>query len=287
MKASRYTVFDPSKSIVVAESNRLPAYDGSRLYNIKPSSMKMDISTTDVQGSITWNSGHTQVTITHSMHCYPIVTVLNGDSQIVTVDVTYSSADAFVIDFGVEMSIPQNEPWTCLMTYGCGYGDQAAAVISDGIEYVNSYPQSPELNRLYVTQTGARIYYAANAHVDFPVMNQYGFVPTTITTIPASTTEYTLYDSTMAENDHSWQYVHTPTSAPVYTLPDVADVTVEHCVILTVKFTNVVSLAFHDASGNTIAPWNTITIVQNDVVEYLCKYDQMQSKWVIFAGHLN
>ena len=286
MKASRYTVFDPSKSIVVAESNRLPAYDGSQLYNIRPSSMKMDVSTTDVQGSVQWNSGHTQVTLTHSMHCYPIVTALNGDSQIVAVDVTYASEDSVVVDFGVEMSIAQNEPWVFLFTYGCQFGEQTA-VISDGVEYVESYPQSPVLNRLYVTQSGARIYYSASSHVDFPVMNQYGYVPTTVTTIPASTTEYTLYDCTQAENGHSWQYLHTPASAPAYTLPDVSDTTVEHCVIITVEFANVLSLAFRDPRGNVISPWNSLSIVQGDVVEYLCKYDPIQSQWVIFAGHMN
>lgn len=116
-------------------------------------------------------------------------------------------------------------------------------------------------------------------------LNASGLVPDSqitmerpITTIPAATTAYTLYDGI---------YQHTPSSVPTYTLPAITDTSRTHTVILTVSFANVLSLSFQTAGGTTIAPLDTLTIAANDVAEYLCRYDPLQSAWVIAAGKLN
>ena len=105
-----------------------------------------------------------------------------------------------------------------------------------------------------------------------------------VTTIPSATTAYTL--SPLASNGGVPAYVHAPTSAPVYTLPDVDDATVAHAIILTVDFSNVQSIAFVDEDSETIAPLDDLTILAGDVVQYLCWYDNLQSKWVIGAGYI-
>ena len=281
-----HSVFDPNKHIVIADNNRLPAYDGSRLYGVRPMSMKIEVPGEDVPDRIQWNDDKSGLVLTHGMGCYPIVTVLNSESQIVSPETTYISESELSLDFGFPISIPAGSNWLCLLTYGCRFGEDMA-VISDGIEYVESWPENPELNRLYVTQSGARVYYTSTSHVDFPVLNQYGYIRTTVTTIPPSTSEYILFDCASGMNDGSWQYIHEPDTPPFYTLPNVDDTSVEHCVILTVKFTSTISAVFQDESGNTIATANEVPVSEGDVVEYLCKYDPLQSKWVVFGYHLN
>ena len=96
-----------------------------------------------------------------------------------------------------------------------------------------------------------------------------------ITTIPSATSSYTLSDGV---------FQHTPSSAPTYTLPAVTDATKTHTVILCVSFASVVTISFEDSVGATIVPLDTLTIAANDVVEYLCRYDPLQSKWVIACG---
>ena len=99
-----------------------------------------------------------------------------------------------------------------------------------------------------------------------------------ITTIPAATTAYTLEDGV---------YVHAPTSAPTYTLPDIEDDTVTHTVILMISCATVQTLSFEDEDGNTITPLDTPTLLQGDYAEYLCRYSPLQSSWVISCGLLN
>lgn len=99
-----------------------------------------------------------------------------------------------------------------------------------------------------------------------------------IITIPPATSVYTLYDGI---------YKHAPASTPTYTLPNVSDASRTHTVILTVSFANVLSLSFQTEAGSTIAPLDTLTISSGDIAEYLCRYDALQSAWVIAAGKMN
>ena len=116
------------------------------------------------------------------------------------------------------------------------------------------------------------------ATLDADALVPNGQLARAITTIPAATSAYTLSDGV---------FQHTPSSAPTYTLPAVTDATKTHTAILCVSFASVVTIAFEDSGGTTIVPLDTLTISANDVVEYLCRYDALQSKWVIACGKLN
>ena len=108
-----------------------------------------------------------------------------------------------------------------------------------------------------------------------------------VTVIPAATSEYSLLDSSATTNSHSWVYEHAPEAAPTYTLPDVTNESVLHTIILTVDFTSVQTCSFEDSEGTIIAPLDSLDITAGDVVEYLCRYDNLQEKWVISASILN
>ena len=107
-----------------------------------------------------------------------------------------------------------------------------------------------------------------------------GQLARTVTEIPSATAAKTLADGGF--------YVHAPASAPVYTLPSVTGTATgrTHEIIVRVDFTTVQSCAFVDSSNTTIVPLDALTILAGDVVEYLCSYDALQSKWVIAAGYI-
>ena len=179
-----------------------------------------------------------------------------------------------------------------LYVYAVGPGtcaDMNQLIPNGGIEYVSTYPVSPISDRLYVTSTGARLYHGSS-YVDFTPSSALtevvrGVLPN-VTVIPASTTAYSLLDATATTNNHSWHYRHAPTTAPTYTLPDVTNTTVEHCIVLDIDFTSVQTCAFEDVNGNSITPMDTLNISSGDIVEYLMKYDYLQSKWLISACFL-
>lgn len=97
-----------------------------------------------------------------------------------------------------------------------------------------------------------------------------------ITTIPASTSSYTLGDGV---------YSHAPNSVPTYTLPDVEDATVVHTAKLTIKMSaSVLTANFRDSAGDAIsyeAPTGTIS--SGTLVEYVCTYEPLASGWAVSA----
>ena len=94
-----------------------------------------------------------------------------------------------------------------------------------------------------------------------------------VTEIPAATSAYTLSEGC---------FEHTPSSAPTYTLPTVAADSRTHEIILTVKFSNVQTLAFVDSNGNTLTPQSTPTIAATSVITYLCRWSALASAWIIY-----
>ena len=168
-----------------------------------------------------------------------------------------------------------------------------------GTEYVDQWPQSPVPNRLYVTDDGVRIYHGdSGEYVELTVDGSHNCRPVyPITVIPSSTTNYLICDSMSDENGGSWRYVHEPVNSAIYVLPVVQDATVEHCAIVTVKFTESQSVAFvdqkdfdnHDPHFMPIAIMvvNDVEVSPGAVVEYVCKYDPLQSKWVVTASPMN
>lgn len=153
--------------------------------------------------------------------------------------------------------------------------NQSSALAKDYIKNKPTIPSDSE----YIPQSQKGI---ANG---VPTLNSSAKIPDSqlsdgkpITTISAADSTYTLADGC---------YVHTPSAAPTYTLPAVTDATRTHWIVLTVSFSSVQTIAFEDSQGTTIVPLDTLTIAANDVVEYLCIYDTLQSKWVIACGKLN
>ncbi len=144
------------------------------------------------------------------------------------------------------------------------------------VDYIKNKPTIPSD---YIPKS------AKGAPNGVPSLDANGLVPDSqitlerpIVTIPPATTAYAFADGAV--------YQHTPTGAPIYTLPTVTDTERTHTVIITVSFAHVLSVAFAYA-GSTVAPLDTLTITGGDVVEYLCRYDGLQGKWCIACGKLN
>ena len=96
---------------------------------------------------------------------------------------------------------------------------------------------------------------------------------TGITEIPAATSAYTLYDG---------RFSHVPSSASTYTLPAVTDATIQHEIVLSVRFSaSVLTYSFEDSEGNALAPLSTPTIADGTVVEFLCRYEALLGQWVV------
>jgi len=59
------------------------------------------------------------------------------------------------------------------------------------------------------------------------------------------------------------------------------DTSILHEILITVKFTDVYYVTFKDASNNTIDTTDLNDWDQNDVVEYLCRWESFLNKWVV------
>ena len=125
MRTTRETLrhlFDNSKEYVVATNSRLPVYDGSLLVGVRPVSVKL-LLTQSGSEYVTWSQDHKAATITHSLACVPVVTVIDGSGKVVTPDVEVLSGTSFKLDFDVAIAIEANHPWICIIGYGAEYTD--------------------------------------------------------------------------------------------------------------------------------------------------------------------
>lgn len=169
---------------------------------------------------------------------------------------------------------------------------------SGGTEYVESWPENPVPNKLYVTTNGARVYYGENGqYVELAVSGENmshetsGMPSYPITVIPGSTTEYILFDSASGMNNGSWHYYHIPESPSLYTLPNVDDKTVEHWAVLTIIpiAGRNYSPAFRDESDNLI-PIMSIPANTNGApvsFEYRCRYNPITHMWFVTSYYIN
>lgn len=73
------------------------------------------------------------------------------------------------------------------------------------------------------------------------------------------------------------------TQDTTFILPDVADTTYMHEILLTVKIDSAVPLyiTFKDESNNVITPMDVNEWDDGDVVEYLCRYESFLQKWCV------
>lgn len=104
-----------------------------------------------------------------------------------------------------------------------------------------------------------------------------------VTTIPAATSAYNLLDASATTNYHSMTYEHSPESAPTYTLPAVTDETVQHEIMLKVRFSStVLTYSFEDINGNALTPLPLAgTIADGSVVAFRCTWEALLGQWVI------
>ena len=163
-------------------------------------------------------------------------------------------------------------------------------------ERVDKWPADPEQDRIYLNGGTARIYHGDNGeYFEFSSCGEQAQSnqANVITTIPSSTTQYILFDSASNENNGSWQYVQEPDTYAIYVLPSISDPSVEHIAIVTVKFKDRQSASFMNESdwragnGSVIDPVNDMVTDSGDVIEFFCKYDPLQSKWVITESRRN
>lgn len=93
-----------------------------------------------------------------------------------------------------------------------------------------------------------------------------------VTTIPAATTAYSLLDASATTNNHSWQYSHSPTGIPTYTLPAVTNAAIAHEILLDVDFTTVQACGFVDSQSAEIPLQSDIAIAAGDKWRFICVY---------------
>lgn len=125
MRHAPTTFFDPSKSQVIATSGRLPSLDGSNLYNVRPSSLRLEL-TAENSAKATWNAAGTAVTISHGLAFRPIVQVHDAAGRLLVPDVTIPDENTAILDFGEPPEFEEGAPWIVSLVYGGEYGAEAA-----------------------------------------------------------------------------------------------------------------------------------------------------------------
>ncbi len=133
--------FRSDKEVVTANSGKLSKpYDGSNLYNVRPPFFVTNFTNSN-SSSVTWNNAHTEATVTHTLNCIPIVTVLNADNEVVQPIITIVSGNSFKMDF-VEPNVLGSETWTCLINYGGEYGSGGSSYaeqLTTVMDSINEY----------------------------------------------------------------------------------------------------------------------------------------------------
>ena len=133
--------FRNGKEAVVAENGKFTKpYDGSNLYNVRPPFFITNFTNSN-SSAVTWNNAHTEATVTHTLNCIPIVTVLNASNEVVQPVITIVSGNSFKMDF-VEPNALGNETWTCLINYGGEYGDSGSSYaeqLTTVMDSINDY----------------------------------------------------------------------------------------------------------------------------------------------------
>lgn len=103
-----------------------------------------------------------------------------------------------------------------------------------------------------------------------------------VTVISAATTRCILADASDTTNGHSWHYVHEPSSIPTYVLPAVSDQSSSHVIDLKVRLSaGVLTYSFVDSLGSDVTPLAQPEVAAGTVVDFLCEYDQLSSRWAV------
>ena len=102
----------------------------------------IDFTSSNQAGIVVWSEDNTEATFTHTLNCYPIVTVYDSNGELSQPIVTVLSGNSFKLSFGEE-NVVGSEPWHCVINYGCAYGEgntsfssQVTSIMSDLAEYM-------------------------------------------------------------------------------------------------------------------------------------------------------
>lgn len=137
---NKVTYFN-GKEVVLSKDNAFDKpLDGSNLYNVRPPFYVTEF-TNGNSALVTWNSSHTQATFTHTLNCYPIVSVFNASKEQVFPNLTILSGNSFKLDFA-EANALGNETWACVINYGGEYGnngDSYAEQLTTVMDTIHEY----------------------------------------------------------------------------------------------------------------------------------------------------
>ena len=269
-RVNSLTFFDNTKELVIAQNGVLPIYNGMRLQNVKPANTKFSFYTAN-NSHLSWlENGHQKCEVTHTMNCYPIVSVLNNLGEQLYPTINVVDGQTFTMDFGCELEISQDAPWICIITYASEYGN--AEIIAT--ELTNNLLESQQYAAAASEAATQAIVARDSAASYLPQMQALFDVLTNpdIIVIPSSTTAYTLDDETSVERGHAWHYYHAPNATTTYTLPDVASANTAHELLLDIDCTNCQNFLFVDANGDIIELQNDILVRQCDKYRMICIY---------------
>lgn len=113
-------LFDDNKKVVIADRNKLPAYNGFNLYHVRPMNEVITITSSNDRDRVVWNDEQGTVTIRHHLRCYPQVTLFNEGGEKMNPTIVINDSTHFTMD--TEGFKPEGE-WTCMVVYGSEYGD--------------------------------------------------------------------------------------------------------------------------------------------------------------------
>ena len=100
MKVNDISFFNSKKEVVISEDNGFEKpLDGSKLYNVKPPFYVIDFTSSNQDGIVAWSENNMEATFTHTLNCYPVVTVYDSNGELSQPVVTVLSGNSFKLSF--------------------------------------------------------------------------------------------------------------------------------------------------------------------------------------------
>ena len=133
-------LFDDKKRVVIADRNKLPAYNGFNLYHVRPMSEVIAITAQNNGDKIMWGEDGC-VTVRHHLNCYPQVTLFDEGGE--AMSATLTVIDSFHFKLYTDGVKPEGE-WTCMVVYGSQYGD-FSEISTDMGDYVSQAQEAANI----------------------------------------------------------------------------------------------------------------------------------------------
>lgn len=152
MKVNNISFFNSKKEVVISEDNGFEKpLDGSKLYNVKPPFYVIDFTSSNQDGIVAWSEDNMEATFTHTLNCYPVVTVYDSNGELSQPVVTVLSGNSFKLSF-CENNAVGNESWHCVINYGGAYGEGNASFSSQITSLMNDLAEymalATEMNKI-------------------------------------------------------------------------------------------------------------------------------------------